>query len=185
MKPTKSSAWRRKPPKSRSPPAPHSHHHSPRSTALLGVDLKAALAMNAEQLKNGLAKKLGADVLVAVCSRPALRERRRRRDRLGDQAKGVDLTQFVPIGTYNDVAGQLAKVSGDRSKHLTAALGEKRINQPAQTLRDRQALRSSKAAECAHRSSAWQRRASRPTPLTADEACPRSSTSPSRSIGPR
>lgn len=97
--------------------------------ALLGVDLKAALAMNAEQLKDGLAKKLGADVLVAVCAKAGVAAN------VGAdaivsaiQGKGVDLTKFVPIGTYNEVAGQLATLSGNQVEQaLTTALNERRI----------------------------------------------------------
>ena len=97
--------------------------------ALLGVDLKAALALNAEQLKDGLAKKLGADVLVAVCTKAGVAAS------VGAdaivsaiQAKGVDLAQFVPIATYNGVAGELAKLSGNQVESaLTTALNERRI----------------------------------------------------------
>jgi phage I-like protein len=98
-------------------------------TALMGVDLKAVLAMNAEQLKDGLGKKLGADVLVAVCTKAGVAASAGA-DAIETafRAKGVDLSAYVPIGTYNDIAGQLARLSGDRVEAaLNVALNERRI----------------------------------------------------------
>lgn len=97
--------------------------------ALLGLDMKAALALNAEQLKDSLAGKLGADVLVAVCSKAGVAANAGADAIVSAiQGKGVDLAQYVPIATYNGVASELAKLSANQVEQaLTTALNERRI----------------------------------------------------------
>lgn len=103
--------------------------------AALGMDAKAALALNAETLGAALKQKFGAsDVLVAVCTKAGLKA-----DADADaivaalQKAGVpDPTRYVPIEAHAALKVELDKLKADEPKKLVAwALQNKKIY-PAQ-----------------------------------------------------
>lgn len=76
----------------------------------LGLDLKAALALNAENLKAALATKFGtSDVVAALCTHAGVAA-----DATADaivaaiRAKGVDPSQYIALSSFNAVRDELA-----------------------------------------------------------------------------
>lgn len=87
--------------------------------ATLGLDLKAALALNAAGLKDALDKKFGSDVMVALCTQAGVAG-----DATADaimaaiRAKGVDLSQYISLTAFNSVRDELATLKEGKAEAL-------------------------------------------------------------------
>lgn len=97
--------------------------------ATLGLDLKAALALNAGDLKAALDKKFGSDVMVALCTQAGVAA-----DSTVDaivagiRAKGVDLSQYISLTAFNTVRDELAALKEGKAEALVeTALAEGKI----------------------------------------------------------
>lgn len=83
----------------------------------LGLDIKAALAMNAESLKAALVTKFGtSDVVAALCTQAGVAA-----DAGADaimaaiRAKGVDPSQYIALSSFNAVRDELAALKVDKA----------------------------------------------------------------------
>lgn len=88
--------------------------------AAIGVDAKAALALNAETLKAALTSKFGtSDVLVALCAKAGVKA-----DATADsilvalQSQAPDPSKFVPMAAHMAVKEQLDEIQGARPAEL-------------------------------------------------------------------
>lgn len=98
--------------------------------ATIGVDTKAALALNAETLKAALGKKFGAnDVLVALCTKAGVQA-----DATADsilvalQSQAADPSKFVPMAAHMALKEQLDTLQGAQPAQLVdQALNDGRL----------------------------------------------------------
>lgn len=98
--------------------------------ATIGVDTKAALALNAETLKAALSQKFGVnDVLVALCTKAGLKA-----DATADsilvalQSQAADPSKFVPMTAHLALKEQLDALKGEQPGQLVdQALNDGRL----------------------------------------------------------
>lgn len=100
----------------------------------IGVDLKAALALNAESLQAALGKKFGAsDVLVALCTKAGVKaDATAEAILVALQSQSSDPAKFVPMAAHLALKEQLDKIQGAKPAELVEqALNDGRLY-PAQ-----------------------------------------------------
>jgi phage I-like protein len=95
----------------------------------IGVDVKAAIALNAETLGAALVKKFGAnDVLVALCTKAGVKADATAEAILAGLVVEPDPSKFVPMAAHMALKEQLDTVNKGKPAELVAqALKDKRL----------------------------------------------------------